>query len=78
VATRRDSFDSVGGFDAAAFPVAYGDIDYALKLRERGLKILWAPGITLRHYESKTRGLDHLDPEKAARYAAERKRIEER
>jgi GT2 family glycosyltransferase len=78
LATRRDSFDSVGGFDAAAFPVAYGDIDYALKLRERGLKILWAPGITLRHYESKTRGLDHLDPEKAARYAAERKRIEER
>jgi GT2 family glycosyltransferase len=78
LATRRETFEAVGGFDAAAFPVAYGDIDYALKLRERGLKILWTPGITLRHYESKTRGLDHLDPEKTARYAAERRRIEER
>jgi GT2 family glycosyltransferase/tetratricopeptide (TPR) repeat protein len=78
LATRRDTFEAVGGFDEAAFPVAYGDIDYALKLRERGLKILWTPGITLRHYESKTRGLDHLDPEKAARYAAERRCIEER
>jgi len=78
LATRRETFEAVGGFDEAAFPVGYGDIDYALKLRERGLKILWTPAVTLRHYESKTRGLDHLDPDKAARYAAERKRIEER
>ena len=78
LATRRDVFEAIGGFDEAVFPVAYGDIDFALKLRDRGLKILWTPGITLRHYESKTRGLDHLDPDRAARYAAERRRIEER
>ena len=78
LAVHRDVFGAIGGFDEAAFPVAYGDIDFALKLRGRGLKVLWTPGITLRHHESKTRGLDHLDPEKAVRYAAERRRIEER
>ena len=78
LAARREVFEGVGGFDEAAFPVAYGDIDFALKLRDRGMKVLWTPAITLRHYESKTRGLDHLDPEKAVRYAAERRRIEER
>jgi O-antigen biosynthesis protein len=36
------------------------------------LKVLWTPEITLYHHESKTRGLDHLDPEKSARDAAER------
>jgi O-antigen biosynthesis protein len=78
LATRREIFEAIGGFDEAVFPVAYGDVDFALKLRDRGLKVLWTPTITLRHYESKTRGLDHLDPDRAARYAAERRRIGER
>jgi hypothetical protein len=43
-----------------------------------GLKSLWTPHVTLRHFESKTRGLDHLDPEKAARNRAERKLLIER
>jgi O-antigen biosynthesis protein len=60
------------GFDQVGLPVACSDIDYALKLRASGLKILWTPEITLYHHESKTRGLDRLDPEKRARSAAER------
>ena len=72
LAVRREVFSAAGGFDEIAFPVAYSDIDLALKLRSRGLKVLWTPHITLRHFESKTRGLDHLDPEKQARQAAER------
>jgi hypothetical protein len=59
-------------------PVACSDTDYALKLRASGLKILWTPNITLYHHESKTRGLDHLDPEKRARSAAERAVLEAR
>lgn len=72
LATRRDSFVAQGGFDAVELPVAYSDIDYALKLRRAGLKILWTPSITAYHHEAKTRGLDHLDPEKKSRNAAER------
>ncbi len=78
VAMRREAFEASGGFDEAGLPVAYGDIDLALKLRARGLKILWTPSLTLRHFESKSRGLDHLDREKRVRNAAERQVLEER
>jgi hypothetical protein len=47
------------------------DFNYALKLRSSGLKILWTPEITAYHHELKSRGPDHLDPEKRARYASE-------
>ena len=78
LAVRRDTFEMSGGFDEAGLPVAYGDVDFALRLRARGLRVLWTPSITLRHYESKTRGLDHLDTEKRTRNEAERKVIEQR
>jgi len=78
LATRRELFLAHGGFDEVSLPVAHSDIDYALKLRASGLKLLWTPEITLYHYESKTRGLDHLDPEGRARSAAERAAIKGR
>jgi GT2 family glycosyltransferase/Tfp pilus assembly protein PilF len=78
LATRREVFLAHQGFDEVGLPVACSDTDYALKLRCSGLKILWTPGITLYHHESKTRGLDHLDPEKRARSAAERTVLETR
>jgi GT2 family glycosyltransferase/tetratricopeptide (TPR) repeat protein len=78
LAVRRTVFEAVGGFDEIALPIAYSDIDFALKVRTRGLKILWTPNISLRHYESKSRGLDHLDPEKRVRNEAERRVMEER
>ena len=78
LATRRDVFLDHQGFDEVGLAVSYSDIDYALKLRRSGLKILWTPDITLYHHESKTRGLDHLDPEKQARDAAERAVMEAR
>jgi O-antigen biosynthesis protein len=78
IAVRREVFAATGGFDETGLPVAYGDIDFALKVRARGLKVLWTPSITLRHYESKSRGLDHLTAEKRARNAAERRVIEQR
>ena len=71
LATRRDAFVAVGGFDEVTLTIGYGDIDYALKLRSAGHRILWTPHIALHHHESKTRGLDRLDPSKAARAEAE-------
>jgi GT2 family glycosyltransferase/tetratricopeptide (TPR) repeat protein len=78
LATRRELFLAQGGFDETRLAVSYGDIDYALKLRACGLKVLWTPEITASHHESKSRGLDHLDPEKRARDAAERAVMEAR
>ena len=73
LAIRRDVFRASGGFDANGLPEAHSDMDLALRLRARGLRILWTPNITVRHHESKTRGQDHLDPEKSARGHAERR-----
>ena len=76
LATRRTDYDAVGGFDETHLPVSYSDIDYALKLRARGLEVVWTPMVSLHHYESKSRGLDHLSPAKAARNNAERRIVE--
>jgi O-antigen biosynthesis protein len=78
LATRRQRFLDMGGFDEAELPVAYSDIDYALKLRASGSIVLWTPNITLYHYESKTRGPDHTDPAKQARNTAECRVMQQR
>jgi GT2 family glycosyltransferase len=72
LATRRSAFLQYGPFDDTGMPVNYSDIDYALKLRSAGLRVLWTPEITAYHQQGKSRGLDHVDPEKQARQAAER------
>jgi len=58
LATRRTVFQSVGGFDAVDFKVTFNDVDYCLKLRERGLDVVYTPAAMLYHFESKSRGFD--------------------
>jgi GT2 family glycosyltransferase/tetratricopeptide (TPR) repeat protein len=78
LATRRSTFLKAGGFDALQLPIAYSDVDYCLRLRAQGMKVLYTPVITALHWESKTRGLDHLHPEKHARNMAERQVVSQR
>lgn len=40
---RREVFDEVGGFDEQNLPDAYGDVDFCLRVRERGYRVLWTP-----------------------------------
>lgn len=56
---RRAAFHEVAGFDAAAFPVAYNDVDLCLRLGARGLKTVWTPYAVLRHKETATRERDY-------------------
>ena len=56
--TRRDLFLKLGGFDEKNLPIAYNDVDYCLRLRERGFKIMWTPEARLFHYESTSRKSD--------------------
>lgn len=56
--TKRDLFLKVGGFDEKNFTVAWNDIDYCLKLREKGYRIVYTPYAQLYHYESISRGQD--------------------
>ncbi|EGF93566.1 glycosyl transferase family 2 family protein [Asticcacaulis biprosthecium C19] len=67
---RRDVFDAVGGFDAEAFSVTLNDVDLCLRVREQGLKIVYAPDATLLHKEGQSRRRDD-DPAERARRQAE-------
>jgi len=52
--TKTDLFRSVGGF-AEEFPLNYSDVDYCLKIRKRGKRIVYTPYPALYHHESATR-----------------------
>lgn len=55
---RRRVFKEVGGFDER-FRVAYNDVDFCLRLRQRGHLIVYTPVALLYHHESATRGRRH-------------------
>jgi len=52
---RRDAFEDVGGFDES-FPVAYNDVDFCLKLRQRGWRVVYAPDVLIVHHDSASFG----------------------
>jgi glycosyltransferase involved in cell wall biosynthesis len=54
--TKKSCFAEVGGFDETLFAVAYNDVDYCLKLRKKGYRIVYNPYVLLYHFEGKTRG----------------------
>ena len=53
--TRRAVFDEVGGFDTQ-LAEAFNDVDYCLRVRQRGLRVLFTPHAELTHVEGATRG----------------------
>jgi GT2 family glycosyltransferase len=54
VAVRADVFREVGGF-MEALPLNFNDVDFALKVRSLGLRLVWLHAIELFHFESTTR-----------------------
>lgn len=68
---RRDIYEEVGYMDENEFKVAFNDVDFCLKILEKGYRIVYNPYIELFHFESKTRGYDELDPEKKKRFDKE-------
>jgi GT2 family glycosyltransferase len=67
---ERDKFMAVGGLNERDFAVAFNDVDFCLRLNQRGWQSLYEPRATLIHHESVSRGLDR-DPVGAARFAGE-------
>ncbi len=67
--SKRSLFDQVGGF-REELAVAFNDIDYCLKIRSLGKKVVYNPYALLYHYESKSRGLEDT-PEKVERFNRE-------
>ena len=67
--SKQSLFDQVGGF-REELAVAFNDIDYCLKIRSLGKKVVYNPYALLYHYESKSRGLEDT-PEKVERFNRE-------
>jgi GT2 family glycosyltransferase len=77
LATRREVFESVDGFDQLQFQVAFNDVDFCLRIMEKGYRIVYTPFATFYHFESKSRGFD-TDGEKKARHDREALRFRKR
>jgi GT2 family glycosyltransferase len=48
---RRDLYGDLGGFDES-FEISFNDVDFCLRMREAGWRILWTPEARLYHAES--------------------------
>lgn len=73
---KREHFQAVGGLNEQHLAVAFNDVDFCLKVAELGVKNVYCAEAELYHHESVSRGSD-LTPEKAARFAAELKYLQE-
>ncbi len=61
---RRDVFDEVGGMNEA-FAVNYNDVDFSLRVRAAGLRIIWTPHASWYHFEQQSGEHPILDAEVA-------------
>ena len=69
-------YDEAGGLDED-FAVAFNDVDFCLRVRALGYRVLFTPYAELYHYESKSRGLDTKGPARE-RFEGERRRMKQR
>lgn len=67
---EKDKYLAVGGLDEVNLKVAYNDVDFCLKLEEKGFQTVFTPYATLFHHESASRGSD-TSPQKIARLEQE-------
>lgn len=72
----RSVYEEVGYMDEG-FAVAFNDVDFCLKIREKGYLIVYNPFVEFKHYESKSRGTENT-PEKIKRFQGEIARFKER
>ena len=57
------------------FKVAFNDVDFCLKILEKGYRVVYNPYVELIHYESKTRGYEDTS-EKKSRFDMETKNFQ--
>jgi len=52
---RREVFDDVGGYDEK-YEIAFGDIDFCIRVHESGYRNIYSPFASILHYEGQSRG----------------------
>jgi len=73
---RKSIYDEVKGLDES-IKVAFNDVDFCLRIKEKGYRNVWTPYAELYHHESKSRGQEDT-PEKQSRFISEVRIMEER
>jgi len=73
---KKSLYDELSGLDEK-FTVAFNDVDFCLRIREKGYLIVFTPYAELYHYESKSRGFEDTE-EKKLRFEGEVKMFRER
>lgn len=74
---RRELYKEVGYMEEEKFKVAFNDVDFCLKLLQKGYRIVYNPYIELIHYESKTRGYEY-SKEQEERFYSESNNFKEK
>jgi glycosyltransferase involved in cell wall biosynthesis len=67
---RKSIYEEVGGFNETALPVAFNDVDFCLRVSEKGYRNVWTPYAELYHHESASRGYENT-AERQKRFAKE-------
>jgi glycosyltransferase involved in cell wall biosynthesis len=70
ILVRKDVYESLGGLDEKNLAIAFNDVDFCLRVKAHGYRIVWTPYAKLYHHESISRGLED-SPEKRERFARE-------
>lgn len=74
---KKSIYNEVNGMDEINFKVAYNDVDFCLRIREKGYLNLFTPYAELYHHESLSRGYE-TTPEKIARFNKEKEALYKR
>ncbi len=74
---KKSIYQEVGGMDAQNFKVAYNDVDFCLRVRERNYLNLFTPYAEMYHHESISRGYE-TTPEKIERFQLEKDALSKR
>jgi GT2 family glycosyltransferase len=68
---KKSIYQEVNGMDEIKFKVAYNDVDFCLRVREKGYLNIFTPYAEMYHHESISRGYE-TTPEKIARFQTEK------
>jgi len=74
---KKSIYTDLNGLDAYDFKVAYNDVDFCLRVLEKGYLNIFTPFAEMYHHESITRGYE-TTPEKKARFHEEKRLLGKR
>lgn len=67
---KKSIYDEVGGLNENDLKIAFNDVDFCLRVQEKGYKNVFTPYCEAYHHESISRGAED-NPEKVARFNSE-------